>query len=256
MRLLTATAFIAMGAGVLGLGSADLARADDNAACFDKGALAFVDCPGEADGDVWTGFYIGLHAGYGDADISGTFFDESVGLDPQLNFGGLELNGLVVGGQAGYLQSLGDVAIGLEIDGSYFDSEDTVVVAPGDGEESATAHVKALASLRARLGLPLDNVLPFITAGVGIVDYDVDFVDPSDNAVGVERSSVSETVFAPVVGGGLEVLAFSDVSIRAEGLYYFVDEKTDFSALGDSDVGSAHELGDIWVLRGAVNYRF
>lgn len=258
-------------AGVAVAGAAAPAAAQEK--CFDKGTLAYIDCPQPAPPPApapvfvappepvldWTGVYLGVHAGYGEADVSGGFFDFSNGGDLQVDFGDLEPGGFLIGGQLAYLHQFDNrIVLGAEIDASYLDADDaTAVLQPALGLENASAELNALATLRARLGYAFDNVLPFVTAGGALVDYEIAFNDPADNNSGSPEQSVTDdTVFAPVVGGGVEVLAYHHWSFRAEGLYFFVDEETDFSALGDAGPGSSYELGDIWTLRGAINYKF
>ena len=247
MRILLAATIAAAGFSGPALANGDSGK------CFDKATLSYVDCPGQ---DIWTGPYIGLHAGYGEADVSGDFFDDSAADALQLDFDELDLDGFVGGGQVGYNEQFNEYVIGVELDVSYVDFEDTVAGLGGQ-PENGSAEVNAIASLRLRLGAVIDNFLPYITGGVGLVDYEIAFNDPADNAGAIVENSVSDdTVFAGVLGGGVEVMAFQNVSLRAEGLYYFIDEETDISGLVDAAPGSGYELEDLWTVRAALNYHF
>src|ERR1700730_7415363 len=59
----------------------------------------------------WTGFYIGLHGGYGwgRAPFPETFFDPIV-------LGGIDSKGGVFGAHAGYNWQFGHIVTGLEVD--------------------------------------------------------------------------------------------------------------------------------------------
>ena len=63
--------------------------------------------------DSWSGFYLGVHGGYGWKEND---FDEVVALNPLVNFGNINSKGSVWGGQAGYNWQRGSIVGGPEID--------------------------------------------------------------------------------------------------------------------------------------------
>ena len=67
----------------------------------------------------WTGFYVGAHVGYGEADVNGEFDQEDTGL-----IFGLEPNGLIGGVHAGFDWQISSFVLGVEGDFSWADWED------------------------------------------------------------------------------------------------------------------------------------
>ena len=63
--------------------------------------------------DSWSGFYLGVHGGYGWKEND---FDEVVALNPLVTLGNIDSKGSVWGGQAGYNWQRGSIVGGLEID--------------------------------------------------------------------------------------------------------------------------------------------
>src|SRR5262245_51166067 len=88
----------------------------------------------------WTGFYIGIHGGYGWSDV-----DVNDDLRP---FSEPNPKGWIFGGQAGYLRQWGTVVGGLEIDYSAAGLKETQTIKT----ETLTGKIDSLFSARARLG--------------------------------------------------------------------------------------------------------
>ena len=216
--------------------------------CFDKGTLTYVDCPQEAPPPApvpepvvnWTGPYIGLHGGYAWSDFDG---DDGDGLD-------LDPDGGLVGIQAGYLHQYdNDLVIGVEIDGSLVFADDSISAAFPIGDDTFTATVSAdldcLASARLRLGVAVEELLPYITGGAALGCYEIS-ASASTSQASVSASE-DEVAFGGVVGGGLEYMLDDHWRVRAEGLYYIFDDELD-----DVDFG----LNDVIVGRVGASYRF
>src|SRR5262245_14077308 len=70
----------------------------------------------------WSGYYVGVHGGYGwgDNDVS-----VLISVVPLVTLGGIESEGAVFGGHAGYNWQSGSVVGGLEIDISGSDIDGT-----------------------------------------------------------------------------------------------------------------------------------
>lgn len=248
--------------------------------CFDKGALDYTDCPAEPvtvieaepePVDPWPGAYIGLHIGYGAGGSDG-FFDDN---DPvgEFEFDPIEPSGFAFGAQIGYLwRATSDVVVGVELDGTYFGHSDRVGIldttgsnpnaTDGAGFQFGETEINWLASLRARAGFTFDRIMPFATAGVGLVNYDFVLDDAGGGSGGggaPGRAAFDDTAFAPVVGAGVEWLITDDVMIKFDGLYYFVNEDIDLDGAipdADNDNGQGYELDDVYLLRAGVSLRF
>lgn len=217
--------------------------------CFDKGALAFVDCPNSGYdyyGYDWSGLYIGAHVGFADLDVSGVFDPGEAAVVGSA----FEPAGLIGGAQVGYNIQEGAFVLGFELDASFGDMKDAASAISGGDENRVSAEVTGFGSVRARMGVAMDNVMPFISAGAGLVSYELQ-VDDIDG--GVSRNE-EDTVLAGVFGAGLEIGVSEDVTLRGEGLYYYIEEDLGFT--DSTGVPGELTVDDLWSLRGAVNMRF
>lgn len=92
----------------------------------------------------WTGFYVGAHVGY------------ALGED---RFSG-RASGAAGGVQLGYNSQFSNVVIGLEAD------------LTGADIDGGLAHSNIVGTVRGRVGLTIDRVLLYVTAGVMAADYE------------------------------------------------------------------------------------
>jgi outer membrane immunogenic protein len=236
------------------------------ALCISAGQLSAADVETDfvAESD-WTGAYIGVHVGYGDADYKGGFR-----LDPSDNTEAfaedLELNGILGGVHIGYnLVQFNNIVLGVEADVSFMDWSDSVIadniITERIQSESINGEVDLLASLRARLGFATSTALLYLTGGAAYAkaEYGLkrDAGDPPFS------ESVDLDDFGVVVGGGIEIAVSERVNLRAEGLYYNFDEEI-FEPFGDCDGdecgrsldGDFIEFDDVVVGRVGVSLEF
>ncbi len=172
----------------------------------------------------WTGFYVGLNAGYafGDADWSTFAADPSP-------------TGFLVGGTLGYNLQTGSWVWGLEADIAWSNMDDTVTAAPGRW----TTELPWFGTARGRIGYAgWGSMMPYFTAGAAFASVE------NSNVVG----SVSETRVGWTAGVGLEYMMWSNWSVKFEYLY---------ADLGSSD-GPAATTIDVTtnIVRAGINYRF
>jgi outer membrane immunogenic protein len=224
----------------------------------------------------WTGFYVGLNAGYGwgrDTNdlagignnlVSGGGFPASFSLDPK---------GFIGGAQAGYNFQSGAWVIGIEGDFDYANLTASTDIVRVQGVPRFTHDdtvTEWLATLRARVGYtPVDRLLVFGTGGlaVGSVKNTITATTTVPNNVpacvaaniGVCFGDSASTVRVGwTVGGGLEYALSGSWTVKAEYLYYdlgsigrTIVEPTDPT---DFLVTNTHVRGNI--ARLGVNYRF
>jgi outer membrane immunogenic protein len=170
---------------------------------------------------TWTGFYVGVNAGYGwnandSITVGGVRFD----LDDE--------GGFVGGAQAGYNYQIGSFVVGLEGDIQYADfggddrfDFDRDGIADDDFNNSDW-----FGTVRARAGVAFDRALIYATGGFAF----------ADDATGW------------TVGGGLEYAFTNNLSAKVEGLYVNLDQDDNFLGI-DNDA----EFG---VVRAGLNFRF
>jgi outer membrane immunogenic protein len=192
----------------------------------------------------WTGFYLGLHGGYGWGDAS---FDNAP-------FPNGSPKGGVFGGHAGYNWQYGSVVTGLEVDFSGADIKDSatyttaktyitgypcyphsVTVFTNHAQDLKTDE---LASARGRLGYTvLPSLLAYGTAGLGW----------GHSSLTVDGVSSDADNFGWVAGAGLEYKVFEHVLVRAEYLHY------DFAKVSYGDFNARTTVD---VARGGLSYQF
>ncbi|WP_134495639.1 outer membrane protein [Microvirga pakistanensis] len=137
---------------------------------------------------TWTGFYVGVNAGYGwntddEVTIGGITYD----LDDE--------GGFVGGAQAGYNYQFGSFVVGVEGDIQYADfGNDDDVFESSDW----------FGTVRARAGVAFDRALVYATGGFAFAD---------------EANGWT-------VGGGVEYAFTNNLSAKVEGLYVNLDTDT------------------------------
>ena len=168
---------------------------------------------------TWTGFYVGVNAGYGwsndDFDAIDLADDEDDG-------------GFIGGAQVGYNYQIGSFVVGLEGDIQYADfGREGAFDLDGDGDEDGVFESSDwFGTVRARAGVAFDRALIYATGGFAF----------ADDATGW------------TVGGGVEYAFTNNLSAKIEGLYVNLDNDDDFPGFdGETDFG---------VVRAGLNFRF
>jgi outer membrane immunogenic protein len=174
---------------------------------------------------TWTGFYVGVNAGYGwnandSITVGGVRFD----LDDE--------GGFVGGAQAGYNYQIGSFVVGLEGDIQYADfGGDDRFDFDGDGILDDDFNTSDwFGTVRARAGVAFDRALIYATGGFAF----------ADNATGW------------TVGGGLEYAFTNNLSAKIEGLYVNLEEDEFTFANTTFNTGET----DFGVVRAGLNFRF
>ena len=139
----------------------------------------------------WTGFYVGLNAGYafGDADWSGFASSPSP-------------TGFLVGGTLGYNLQTGSWVWGIEGDMAWANVDDSV--------GARTSEMTWFGTARGRIGYAgWGSMMPYITAGAAFAGV--------ENSIGA--ASVSETRIGWTAGLGLEYCIWDGLFARMEYEY-------------------------------------
>ena len=179
----------------------------------------------------WTGFYVGVHAGYGwgDSHVS------------PLNGGeGTDVDGWLAGGQVGFNLQHGNFVWGIEADGAWADIENDA--GPGSPPEGYV-NVRSLYTVRARGGIAANNTLYYLTGGwagarVKYIDFDVG------------PGSLTKSYSGWTVGAGLEYAFAPGWSAKLEYLYADLGDETYNLGTPDKVELDAH------IVRVGLNYRF
>lgn len=230
---------------------------------------------------TWTGFYVGLNAGYG-------FSDSQIGRVALRNDAGpgyaawatddgsfsqwsnKRSGSFVGGGQIGYNYQIDAMVIGLEADINYADiSSERSGFNRGRGyydSESivAKSSVNWFGTLRARVGaLVNDRLLIFATGGLAFGGVEVSgryiYGDGrTDRGIGGKRSS---TRTGWTLGAGLEYAITDNLTLKGEYAYVDLGSKThrfseNYQNLNNIYYTSARDEAHFHVIRAGLNYRF
>lgn len=181
----------------------------------------------------WTGFYVGANAGYGWGTVD-TSIPGAPNYSPK-GFGG--------GVHAGYNYDLGGFVIGAEADFSLSDINYTEVFGPA----TSALRLENFGSIRARVGLPVDRFLPYVTGGFA-------YGSGSFNVTGGGLTfSEKQTHTGWTVGAGAEYAVTDNVVVRAEYLYTDLGTKNYLAAAVPGGVDANVNFS---TLRAGISYKF
>lgn len=161
----------------------------------------------------WTGFYGGLFVGHGNGDSN--HCDQSAAgncsVPPTVaNQVSTDPSGAVFGIMAGYnYQMANDIVLGIEFDYAKSNMDAT---SPSFGLFSCgtfcTTDIENMATLRVRAGYAVDNLLPYVTAGIASTEY----------TATINGTGSSNRVTSAVYGVGLEYMLNEKWTVRGEFL--------------------------------------
>jgi len=207
--------------------------------CVAMPALA-ADLPGKAPTRPvapvadWTGFYIGVHGGYGWGD--NPFTEGFIEFDsPDFAIHGIESKGYVFGGHFGHNWQRGAWVGGIEIDISATGikgSEERSASFRGDGATLTVTRARhdkfdLLGSARGRIGfLPTQSLLLYGTGGLAWTQFTQGGTVTQTIAAGnqsitqADAAENTSTRFGFAIGGGAEFRLTDNLFLRAEYLHY------------------------------------
>lgn len=195
----------------------------------------------------WTGFYMGLHAGYGwmrsgtslDALVDGVPISfASAGAEEIPDRFRINSSGFIGGGQAGFNYQISRALVGIEADLSYSGIKgDSTISGSGiaGGPPSPftflsvqSQDLKWLATVRGRLGyLPTDSLLLYATGGWAFGKLDVSHHLQFLQVGGTNYfGSDSSTHSGWTVGGGAEYRISGNWTAKLEYLYFDLGSTT------------------------------
>jgi outer membrane immunogenic protein len=213
---------------------------------------------------TWTGFYVGVNAGYGwnNNDNNSALIVGGVPVD--ISNGGDD-GGFVGGGQIGYNYQIGSFVVGLEADLQWADiggsNEDVFV--PGVGFVNVgNRNTDWFGTVRARAGFAFDRVLVYATGGFAFADDNNSnncLVGPFVVTCGNGGDSTGWTV-----GGGVEFalptnwFASSAVTFGVEGLYVNLGSNDRADIVVAPGLVLAGNSGDneFGLVRAKLNFKF
>jgi outer membrane immunogenic protein len=194
---------------------------------------------------TWTGFYVGLNAGYGWNVNDSAVTVPGVGLVDVTGD-----DGFVGGGQVGYNYQFGSFVLGVEGDLQYADLGNERDVTFGNSFV-AGGGLDWFGTVRARAGYAFDRALLYATGGFA-------FGGGSGGdclANGVPFTCGDDTSTGWTLGGGLEYAVTNNFTVKLEGLYVNLDRASD-DAPFDTGVLLNRDDYEFGVVRAGLNYKF
>ena len=216
----------------------------------------------------WTGFYLGVNAGYSVNDSKATtigtpsFVDLDNTVPGSLSVG---KDGFIGGGQIGYNQQFSGAIVGVEADIQYVDGKEGSVFTPAFAgiSTSASSGLEYLGTVRARVGfLTAPRLMVYGTGGLAYGNPN-NAASVTTTAGGVWGSNKDDTRFGYTVGGGVEYALTNNLTAKVEYLYYDLGKRTvtaqPLNAAATALTGLAYQArfeNNGHIVRGGVNYKF
>jgi len=198
---------------------------------------------------TWTGFYVGVNAGYGwNTNDNHRYYD------PLLAYygGGGSDGGFVGGAQIGYNYQMGSFVIGLETDLQYADiggGNQNYYVLGGYYRDNNNGNW--FGTVRARAGVAFDRALIYVTGGFAYGDVANGSSAGYYPGLAYYYGSDNGTSTGWTLGGGVEYAFTNNLTAKVEGLYVNLDTKNNYYGYyGDRNNA---EFG---VIRAGLNYKF
>ena len=162
---------------------------------------------------AWTGLYAGVFAGYGLGHID--HFYERLNGNNDHGQVYLDASGFLAGGYVGYNYQLPNlVVVGVEADLGFLGIDNERIVIKDDDVLSVKTGL--FGTVRGRLGYALGRFMPYVTAGLAVVDIENSGANPA-NANRFTR--IDETRIGFTVGAGAEIALTDKWVGRIEYLY-------------------------------------
>jgi len=232
----------------------------------------------------WTGFYIGGHVGYGWGSVDGNttravtipppsapnFWVNQPNPVPFVFERDFDPKGWLGGLQAGYNFQAGRIVYGVETDFTWTGQKDSIFLSgdtrptsgniPFNGEdfsynETTSAKLKYMGTVRGRIGYAFDRFLPYVTGGFawGRMSMDTSWLLHQFNQVAnlPFAGSESHTHLGWALGAGFEYAFAEHWSAKVEYLFVDLGKETYFAGVQG---GGSFGLQDHTV-RFGINYR-
>jgi len=190
----------------------------------------------------WTGFYIGLNAGYA--------FGQSNWTSPIGSTGWFDVNGPLAGGTIGGNYQIGQIVVGAESDFDWQNVKGTLIggncTLPGAVPASCRSASNWLGTFRARIGFAMDRVLLYATGGGAVAN-----IKASLNTL----PWASSTELGWASGLGIEVAMTDNWTAKAEYLAVGFQQPS----CGLANCFAAPPVSVKFyesMVRGGVNYKF
>jgi len=226
----------------------------------------------------WTGFYLGVHGGYGFGDQDWTLVDNP-GRGTPASLGdevaSPDLDGFLGGAQVGFNYQIDSLVLGLEGEFAFADisgSESRNAGGEGEGKPGPrkwSSDMNWMATVGPRLGYDWTGTLLYAEGGLAIVDQDFYHLGAAGGGEGGEGEEAaaeanrsgrefkgSDTTYGWFIGAGVEQSFAENFSARIE--YNFIQaDPGDQKLFGEPENPAIFDIDqNIHVIKVGLNYRF
>jgi outer membrane immunogenic protein len=204
----------------------------------------------------WSGFYIGVNAGYGWASSNWTFIDSF----PPAPFSSAKINsaGLLGGVEAGADHQFGNWVLGIGADFSLINSDATSSTSTVLGTAvAAHSEIDWLATFTGRFGYALDRSLLYLKGGVAGAEFKDDILLTA-GAAALDSAVQDNTRIGWTIGAGYEYAILDNWTARIEYDYLDFARKNEvFSFSSGTGIAIDHSIDrKIQLLKLGVDYKF
>jgi outer membrane immunogenic protein len=187
----------------------------------------------------WTGFYVGINGGA----AFGTTNWFSV---PNITGGSANLTSGLIGGTAGYnLQTGEPYVLGIEADLDWTGLKATTASSACAPNPACELSAPVLGTVRLRFGYAFDTILPYVTGGVAIANFDADIA-------GAPFGTATATNLGWTAGAGVEFAITNALRAKIEYLHTDLNGFSCNAACGGGPVSFNVNAN---VIRAGLNYR-
>ena len=204
----------------------------------------------------WSGFYVGVNAGYGTTrncwdfvSVAGLPFTDGEGCHSS--------DGAVAGGQVGYRWQIGSFVLGVEAQGDWADlrgssASSTFLLVPGD--LVIDSRLRAFGLFTGQVGYAWNNVLLYAKGGVAVVDNQYFHTFATTNTL---INSTTDTRWGGAIGVGVEYGFAPGWSFGVEYNHLFIGRDTLAFAAAPQGFASTNSIDqNVDVVTARINYRF
>jgi opacity protein-like surface antigen len=192
---------------------------------------------------LWTGYYFGVHGGWG---WGSTRIDDPLAFTPTFNPIDVKSSGPIAGAQLGVNWQYGNVVYGVELDGSWAslrETRDNPVI----GGFSAV-NIRGLATGTGRVGYAMGSWLAYAKGGVAWGALQI-----STGNLGPQIVVYDENRFGATAGAGMEVAFLRNVSAKLEyNVLYFPEHSLPHNTISPTSTFDHY----VHLVKGGFNVRF
>lgn len=203
--------------------------------------------------DPWTGFYVGIHGGwgFGDVDFRGIITGNAILGENEIDH--FTMSGGLVGGHIGYNWQMGYTwLIGIEASGTWSGVKKTIV-SPffvDFPDDRWSTEVRWLATVTPRIGITISSWMWYLKGGVAFADIRHVLESPTLTV------DSSDTKVGWTAGFGGELLLGRNWVFGVEGNYYNFGSMNVGGASANPNFPDHERVVSMWSILGRVSYKF